>query len=77
MEKGKTPAQVVLAWHIQRGTVPLVKTSKVERLAENISVFDISLTEEEVNMIDSLHKGHHVFDPKAWSGSFGNIPYFD
>ena len=42
---GKTPGQVVLRWGIQRGTVVIPKTSKKERLLENLQIFDFSLTE--------------------------------
>ena len=75
--KCKTPAQIILAWHIQRGTIPLVKTSRVERLPENINVFDFELSEEEVAKIDALDKGYHFFDPKAWGSGFKNFPFFE
>ena len=44
----KTPAQITLRWAIQRGTVVIPKTTKPERLVENISLFDFSLTAEEM-----------------------------
>ena len=47
--KGKSPAQVCIAWHVARGTIPLAKTTKEERLLENISAsYDFTLTPEEV-----------------------------
>jgi len=40
----KTPAQVILRWAVQRGTAAIPKSSKVERLIENISIFDFNLS---------------------------------
>jgi 2,5-diketo-D-gluconate reductase A len=53
---GKTPAQIVLRWHIQLGLVPIPKTSKAERLAENIDVFDFELSSEEMDRIIALDR---------------------
>jgi len=61
--KGRTNAQVVIAWHLKRGTIPLTKTSRVERLPENINVSDIELTEEEFAKIEALNKNLRMFDP--------------
>jgi 2,5-diketo-D-gluconate reductase A len=52
----KTPAQVVLRWHVQHGLVPIPKTSKPERLAENIDVFDFELTSEEMEELSVLDR---------------------
>lgn len=41
---GKTAGQIALRWAIQRGTCVMPKTEKVERLAENLAIFDFSLT---------------------------------
>jgi len=71
--KGRSPAQVVLAWHVKRGTIPLVKTSRVERLPENINVCDIKLSEKEMASIDALHRGLRIFNPINWSSK---LPYF-
>jgi 2,5-diketo-D-gluconate reductase A len=51
---GKTPAQVVLRWHVQLGLVPIPKSSRPERLAQNIDVFDFELSNEELDMIAAL-----------------------
>jgi 2,5-diketo-D-gluconate reductase A len=53
---GKTPAQIVLRWHIQLGLVPIPKTSKPERLAENIDVFDFELSSAEMGRIGALDR---------------------
>ena len=53
---GKTPAQVVLRWHVQLGLIPIPKTSKPDRLAENIEVFDFELSPEEMDRITGLDR---------------------
>lgn len=50
----KTPAQVMLRWAIQYGTVPIPKSAHKERIKENFDVFDFKLTSEEVTLIDGL-----------------------
>jgi 2,5-diketo-D-gluconate reductase A len=54
---GKTPAQVVLRWHMERGTCAIPKSVKPHRIAENLDVFDFSLTAEEAASIDALDTG--------------------
>ena len=44
----KTPAQVVLRWHVQHGLVPIPKSSNAGRLAENLSVFGFELSDEDM-----------------------------
>ena len=53
----KTPAQVLLRWHIENGVSPIPKSVKPERIAENIDVFDFALTREEVASIEVLDQG--------------------
>ncbi|QXQ11749.1 aldo/keto reductase [Paeniglutamicibacter sp. Y32M11] len=50
-----TPAQAVLRWQIERGVVPIPKTSDPSRLAENLDVFAFNLSAEEILAIDSLN----------------------
>lgn len=50
----KTPAQVCLRWEYQKGVVSLPKSSSPERMEENISIFDFSLTPSEMEAIDAL-----------------------
>ncbi|RQR24987.1 aldo/keto reductase [Burkholderia sp. Bp9143] len=52
---GKTPAQVILRWHIEHGVSAIPKSSRDERLAENIAIFDFQLTPSEVAAIDALN----------------------
>jgi len=49
-----TPAQVILRWHLELGAVPLPKSGRAERQAENLDVFDFELSEDEVEAISAL-----------------------
>jgi diketogulonate reductase-like aldo/keto reductase len=53
----RTPAQIILRWHIEHGFSAIPKSVKPERIAENFNVFDFSLTAEEVEALDSLDTG--------------------
>ena len=74
----KSVGQIVLNWHvIHRGHIIIPKTSKVERLGENINIFDFKLTEEEYQAIDKLDCGARFYDPLYFSyGIWKNWPYF-
>jgi diketogulonate reductase-like aldo/keto reductase len=54
---GKTPAQVVLRWHIEHGFCAIPKSVKPHRIAENFDVFDFALAPDEVAAIDALDTG--------------------
>lgn len=54
---GKTPAQVTLRWHIERGDIVFPKSMREERMRENFEIFDFSLTADEVAAITGLDKG--------------------
>jgi 2,5-diketo-D-gluconate reductase A len=54
---GRSPAQVVLRWHVQHDLVAIPRTSKPERLRENLDVFDFALDDEEMARIDALDRG--------------------
>jgi diketogulonate reductase-like aldo/keto reductase len=56
-EYGKSAAQVMLRWHIQEGRQVIPKSTKPERIAENIDVFDFKLTDDELAQIDALETG--------------------
>ncbi|KAM1175863.1 hypothetical protein ACFX15_027695 [Malus domestica] len=63
----KTAAQVVLRWGIQRNTVVIPKTSKLERLKENFQVFDFELTKEDMDLIAKVDRKHRTNLPcKFW-----------
>ncbi|AOY55754.1 MAG: hypothetical protein RI933_639 [Actinomycetota bacterium] len=57
---GKTAAQTVLRWHIQLGNLVIPKSSNPVRLAENIDVFDFSLSADEMEQIKTLDSGHRI-----------------
>ena len=57
---GKTPAQVLLRWHIELGNVVIPKSRTPERIAENIEVFDFELTPEDHETITALENGHRI-----------------
>ncbi len=53
----KTPAQIVLRWHIELGLVPIPRSSSRERLAQNLQIFDFSLTADELQALSALDQG--------------------
>ncbi|WP_345763931.1 aldo/keto reductase [Diaminobutyricibacter sp. McL0608] len=57
---GKTPAQVVIRWHLQSGNIVFPKSNRRERMAENFDVFDFELTGAEVAAITSLEREGRV-----------------
>ncbi|XP_042480980.1 NADP-dependent D-sorbitol-6-phosphate dehydrogenase-like [Macadamia integrifolia] len=64
----KTVAQLVLQWGIQRNTVVIPKSSKVERLKENFEVGDFELTNEDMELIKSLDRKYRTNQPaKFWN----------
>jgi len=57
---GKTAAQVVLRWHIEIGTVVFPKSVTVERIQENIDIFDFELSAEELAQIEAVDRGERT-----------------
>ena len=53
----RTPAQVVLRWHLEIGAVPIPKSTHPERLRQNLEVFDFALAPDEVEAISALDRG--------------------
>lgn len=53
----KTPAQVILRWHVEKGISAIPKSVNARRIAENIDIFDFSLTASEIALIDALDVG--------------------
>ncbi|MDX5424892.1 MAG: aldo/keto reductase [Exiguobacterium sp.] len=62
---GKSPAQVILRWHLQNGVAVIPKSVTPSRIKENIQVFDFTLTKEEMAAIDALNRDERTgSDPK-------------
>jgi diketogulonate reductase-like aldo/keto reductase len=53
---GRTPAQVLIRWCLQRGTIVIPKSTHRERIDENGKVFDFTLSEEEMSALDALDR---------------------
>ncbi len=54
---GKTPAQIILRWHLEHGLSAIPKSVHAQRIAENIDIFDFKLTPDEMATIDALDTG--------------------
>jgi 2,5-diketo-D-gluconate reductase A len=54
---GKTPAQVMLRWHLQQGRSVIPKSTNAQRIAQNIDVFDFALADDELADIEALDRG--------------------
>jgi 2,5-diketo-D-gluconate reductase A len=68
---GRTPAQVVLRWHVQLGNVVIPKSVTPERQAENIALFDFELSDADMAAIESLDRGEEGrtgFHPDRFNG---------
>ena len=59
---GKSPAQVLLRWHIQQGHVVIPGSKTPSHITDNIDLFDFALTNEDMAQIDSLDKGKPFFE---------------
>ena len=58
LKHNKSIGQVMLRWNVQRGVVVIPKSTHIERIQENIDIWDFALSEEEMNQISSLDKGY-------------------
>ena len=54
----KSIVQIVLRWHMQKGVIPIPKSSNENRIKENIDIFDFEISSEDMKAIDSLDKGY-------------------
>jgi 2,5-diketo-D-gluconate reductase A len=57
---GKTPAQVVLRWHLQQGRAVIPKSVRPARIVENSQVYDLDLTPDDIALIDALDHGGRI-----------------
>jgi 2,5-diketo-D-gluconate reductase A len=60
-EQGRSVAQIVLRWLVQRGVVVIPKSVRPERMAENLDIFDFTLTEDQMGRIATLDTGESLF----------------
>lgn len=60
---GRTAAQVLLRWGVQRGTSIVPKTTSTERLKENLAIFDFALTDQQMQSISALNRNRRFNDP--------------
>jgi len=68
----RSPAQVLLRWGLQRGTSVIPKTSRRERLRENLALFDFHLSGDQMAAISSLDRGQRFNDPGVFcEAAFG------
>lgn len=63
---GKTPAQILIRWNLQRGTVPLPKANQADHFRENLAVFDFELSGEHMERLESLDRNY---------SALGGLPY--
>jgi len=68
---GKTPAQVMLRWHLQEGRQVIPKSVRRERIAENFDVFDFELSADEIARIDALEQGMTMVPDELDFDAFG------
>lgn len=70
----RSPAQVVLRWAVQRGTAVIPKTSRPERLLENLELFDFALSDDEMTAISALNRNRRFNDPGVFcEGAFNKF----
>lgn len=67
----RSPAQICLRWLVQQGVSAIPRTSRIERLSENIGIFDFQLSDEEMDQIFALAS------PKGRMTDFGFAPKWD
>lgn len=76
---GKTAAQIVLRWGLQRGTAVIPKTVKPARMAENIALDDFALSDDDMAVISGLNRNHRFNDPGVFAEAAFNSfhPIYD
>ena len=64
---GKTPAQILLRWGVQRGTTVIPKSVNPQRQIENIGLFDFNISEEDMNVISGNNQNRRFNDPGVFA----------
>lgn len=70
---GKSPAQILIRWALQRNTIVIPKSTNPENIKNNIAVFDFEISKEEMGLIKTLDRKFRFVNPKDW----WRLPYFD
>ena len=60
----KNPAQIILRWHVQSGNIVIPGSKNPAHIKDNINIFDFSLTDEEIDLIDNLNKNKRYYIPR-------------
>jgi D-xylose reductase len=75
---GKTPAQILLRWGVQRGTGIIPKASQFAHLKENVEIFDFELTNDEMAAITGLNRNYRFNDPGIFCRGMGQaVPIYN
>jgi 2,5-diketo-D-gluconate reductase A len=70
-DNARTPAQVVLRWHVQRGSIVFPKSSSPLRMEENFEIFDFSLSEADMSRLAALDRHERTGpDPDTFNPVF-------
>lgn len=72
-EKNCTPAQIMLAWAVQRGTAPIPKSVNPQRLLENLAAAELRLSPEDMALLNALDRHFRFVDGSFWTPAGG--PY--
>ena len=59
---GKTPSQIITRWHIDRGIVPILRSTNPVHQRDNATIFDFKLTAEEIDTINQLNRADGRID---------------
>ena len=74
----KSPAQIILNWHLNRGHIIIPKTLTLARLGENFNVYNFKMTEEEYEQITKLDIKARFYNPIAYyEYGWRYCPYFE
>jgi len=67
---GKTPAQVLIRWALEKGMVVIPKSIRRERIIENANIFDFSLSAADIQQLDGLNENLHTISPPWMDGEW-------
>lgn len=59
---GKTPAQLLIRWNLQMGTVPLAKANEKKHLEENLEVFDFEINDDDMRILSGFNEEYSSLD---------------